>query len=130
MTEIRNLTAHTLPELDFKEITDSALGQMYDLSVVFVSKEESERLNATYRNKERPTNILSFPYSETSGEIVLCPDVIEQEALNYTLSYVDYLTYLFIHGLIHLKGYDHSDAMESEELTLRKKFLPKDFVRP
>lgn len=130
MTEVSNRTDHQIPDINFDEIKNSALGKSYTLSVVFVLPAESHKINKEYRKKDKPTNILSFPYSHDSGEIVFCPEVIIPEAKLHDLSYGSYLTYLFIHGLIHLSGFDHSIEMEKREVAQRKKFLPEDFVRP
>ena len=130
MTEVTNQTDIALPDITFDAIKNSALGKSYCLSVVFVSPIESARINKEYRKKDKPTNILSFPYTFVSGEIVLCTKVIEAEAITHKLSYRDYLIYLFIHGLVHLAGFDHSLIMERREIELRKKYLRADFVRP
>ncbi len=130
MTEINNQTDTVLPDIDFEKLKNSALGKPYTLSVVFVSPNESQRINKEYRKKDKPTNILSFPYTFVSGEIVLCVEIIQKEAEHHKLLYKDYLIYLFIHGLVHLSGFDHSLLMERREIELRKKYLPADFVRP
>lgn len=130
MTEINNQTDTPVPDINFDTIKNSALGKTYALSVVFVSPNESQRINKEYRRKDKPTNILSFPYSFESGEIVLCADIIKRESINHKLTYEDYLVYLFIHGIVHLSGFDHSLIMERREIELRKKYLPEDFVRP
>lgn len=130
VTEVSNRTDKKTPDIQYNEIKDSALGKNYTLSVVFVSATESNRINKEYRKKDKPTNILSFPYSHDSGEIVFCLEVIEAEAKHHELPIDQYLIYLFIHGLIHLSGFDHSLEMEKRELAQRKKFLPADFVRP
>ncbi len=61
---------------------------------------------------KKTSNVLSFPLSKTSGEILLCPEA----AKPYTIGY------LFIHGCLHLKGARHSATMEREENRLLKKF--------
>lgn len=130
MTEIRNLTDTEIPDIKFDDIKNSALGKPYTLSVVFATPEESRRINKEYRKKDKPTNILSFPYTFVSGEIVLCPELIMAESNKMNLSYKTYLTYLLIHGLTHLAGFDHSLLMERREIELRKKYLPEGFVKP
>jgi len=130
VTEVKNLAKEKVPEIPFETIKDSALGKKYSLSVVFVSPAESERINHEYRKKKKPTNILSFPYTFDSGEIVFCPELITTEAEKVNLDYKTYLTYLYIHGLTHLAGFDHSLLMERREIELRKKYLPADFIKP
>lgn len=95
------------------------LGAKYELSLVFVGKERAATLNKTYRHKTYPPNVLSFPLSVNSGEIFICPSVAKNEASKFDLSADGYVAYLFIHGLIHLKGHDHGDTMD----TLERKYL-------
>jgi len=130
MIDVSNHTEQTLPDINFEEVKNSALGKSYSLSVVFVSATESRRIHKEYRKKDKPTNILSFPYSHESGEIVFCLEVAMAEAKQYKFSLDQYIIYLFIHGLIHLAGFDHSLEMEKREAAQRKKFLPQNFVRP
>jgi len=88
-----------------KRLKDFVLGPDYDLSVAWVSSAVIHKINLTYRHKDKPTNILSFPLGPNEGEILLCRELMEdQEAVP-----------LFIHGLVHLKGYDHGSRMEQEE---------------
>jgi ssRNA-specific RNase YbeY (16S rRNA maturation enzyme) len=99
----------------FKKIQAEILGQSYDLSVVFLVEREM-RLAMKYRYEKisgkKTSNVLSFPLSKTSGEILICPEA----AAPYSLAY------LFIHGCLHLKGSKHSDTMEREENRILKKF--------
>ena len=98
----------------FLEIKNEALGQEYDLELVFLSPEEIQKINKQYRDKDKATNILSFPLSENSGQIFICKEIAKKEGFD--------LTELFIHGVIHLKGMDHGSRMESEEQKIRMKF--------
>jgi probable rRNA maturation factor len=96
----------------FESIKNAALGKRYELSLVFLSKPQMRRINRIYRGKDKPTNILSFPLDKKSGEIFICPAVIEPAELMP----------LFIHGLVHLKGFDHGSKMEREERQILKEF--------
>lgn len=71
-----------------------------------------KQLTKAQLHKTPTSNVLSFPLSKTSGEIVIC----KSAAKPYTLEF------LFIHGLLHLKGYKHGGIMEHEEAKLVKKF--------
>ncbi len=105
----------------------------YDLSVHFVGKEKIRALNTIYRKKTYITDILSFPYDKNSGEIFIHLEKVQQKAKKFQQESGDksitteiYLEQLFIHGLLHLKGYDHGSTMENKEDILRKKFkLPR-----
>ena len=98
------------------------LGNAYDLSVVLIGNARSHRLNATYRGKDKPTNVLAFPIAEDAGEIYLNVPYALKEASRYDHAAKHHLTYLFIHGLLHLKGFDHGASMEREEARLLKRF--------
>ncbi len=98
------------------------LGKDYDLSWAFIDSEKIQKLNLTYRNLNKPTDILSFPLSDTEGELYICLEEAEKEAKKFERPFDNFLEFLFIHGLVHLKGYDHGSTMENIETELRKKF--------
>lgn len=106
--------------IPFDKIREAILGTDYDLSLVFANKQLSHELNSKYRGKDKPTNVLSFPLSDTSGEIFLDLETIKDEAPDFEMSYEEFVLFLFIHGLLHLKGMEHGDTMESEEKELFK----------
>lgn len=103
----------------YAEMKRKILGTRYELSLVFVGKTRAATLNKNYRKKTYSPNVLSFPLNESAGEIFICPLVAKQEADKFNLSVDGYIAYLFIHGLLHLKGYDHGDTMD----TLERKHL-------
>ena len=72
-------------------------------------------LNKTYRRVDSATDILSFPLSKTSGEIVLCMPEVQTHARAWGVTTAAYLPYLVIHGLLHLRGLDHGAIMDKEE---------------
>jgi probable rRNA maturation factor len=119
---ILNKTKGKLPSLPFAKIKTSILGEKYDLSLVFTTAQEIKKLNTKYRNINRPTDILSFPLSKKSGEIFICPSESKKMMKEFSRSYDNFLIFLFIHGLVHLKGYDHGIKMEQLEEKFRKKF--------
>ncbi len=106
----------------FQQIKDKILGKEYDLSWAFISLREIQRLNLTYRNINKPTDILSFPISENAGELYICLSEAKKEAKNFDREYENFVDFLFIHGCVHLKGYDHGSTMERIEAKLRKEF--------
>ena len=118
-TSITNKTNGTLPRVPFARIKDAILGSSYSLSVAIVPPRESHRLNLAFRGKDNPTNVLSFPYSEQSGELVLDLTTSKEQAPDFNMPFTRFITYLVIHGMLHLKGMDHGSTMEREE----KKFL-------
>ena len=120
-----NKTRGKLPSLPFLKIKNDILGKKYSLSLAFVSEKESQKINNKYRNKDKPTNILSFLLHKDEGEIIICPAVVKREAKNFEKTYSQFLGFLVIHGMLHLKGMDHGKKMEKEEAKYlsRTKFL-------
>ncbi len=119
---LTNTTKAKLPRLAFAQMKEAVLGNEYDLSVTIVDLEKIQELNTTYRKIHAPTDILSFPLSETEGEIFINLEEAKKEAPKFNRKFDNFLAFLFIHGLVHLKGHDHSDAMEALEITYRKQF--------
>lgn len=110
-----------LPSLPFSDIKELVLGKRYELSIHFASPDEAKMLNITHRNKDYIPNTLSFPYSKSSGEIVLCEEAMKKQHTEFELSYHDYVVYILIHSMLHLKGFEHGSTMESKEASFLKK---------
>lgn len=108
--------------MPFKLVKDHTLGREYDLSLAFVSENESKNMNKRYRGKNKPANVLSFPFSKKSGEIIICLKEARRDAPRFSMSYLSFVSLLFIHGLLHLKGMKHSSKMERKEKEILKKF--------
>lgn len=101
-----------------------------ELSVVFTDDEHIATLNAAWRNKPKPTNVLSFPAAQIAGDggrmlgdIVLALETVAREAADAHLTLGDHITHLLVHGLLHLIGYDHESdaeatAMEAMEIEI------------
>lgn len=119
---IKNLTKGKLPRLPFVKIATAVLGKEYDGSLVVVSSRRQRELNRTYRGKDTETNILSFPLEKGEGEIFLDLAKARRDAPLFNRSYTNFIGFLFIHSLLHLKGYDHGATMERQEQKVRKIF--------
>ena len=119
---LTNTTKAKLPRLAFADMKDAILGKNYELSLIIVNKKEIQRLNKEYRDINKPTDILSFPLSEDFGEIYINPEMTKIEAKKFDRNYENFFGFLFIHGLVHLKGFDHGSTMESIEARFRKQF--------
>ena len=99
-----------------------------EVAVRFVEESEMRRLNADYRRKDRPTNVLAFPgpgdvagtlsgdEPRPLGDIVLCAPVLEREAAEQRKANEAHQAHLLVHGMLHLLGYDHEGAQEAEEM--------------
>lgn len=99
----------------------AALGTVEGDIVVLLTDDESVReLNARFRDKDRPTNVLSFPAPESAaphlGDIVLAYGVCAAEAQAQGKTLSDHLSHLVVHGVLHLLGRDHEDDAEAEEM--------------
>lgn len=106
----------------FTSIKKEVLGDSYELSLVFVGTKRARTLNNTHRQKDYATDILSFPLDKTAGEIIINPDKAKKKAKEFGRKFENYLVFLFIHGLFHLKGFDHGSRMEAEEARVRSLF--------
>ncbi|WP_029077198.1 rRNA maturation RNase YbeY [Kaistia adipata] len=95
-----------------------------ELSVVFTDDAHVRRLNADYRDKDKATNVLSFPGSPPDsklfgpllGDIVVARETVVAEAAEQGLAFDDHLTHLLVHGLLHLFGHDHLEDDEAERM--------------
>lgn len=119
---ITNTTKGKLPRLPFAQMTEAVLGKEYECSFVVVSPRKSRELNRTYRDKDYSTNILSFPLDETEGEIFIDLAKARSEAKSFDRTYTNFIAFLYIHALCHLKGHDHGTKMENLEKKIRKQF--------
>ena len=119
LLELHNLTIvrkkGTLPEIPYLSIKEKLLGKSYSLTIIFCTPKESQERNKTYRNKDYPTNILSFPLDENTGEIYISLSVARKDTKNFDMSYQKFLHLLLVHGCLHLKGHDHGSTMEELE---------------
>jgi probable rRNA maturation factor len=116
---VKRMTKGKLPSLPFVRIKEEIIGKNYDLSITFVNKKSIEDLSLKFKKNKEHKNILSFPISKTSGEIILNLETIRTEAKNFDKKYINYLGFLVIHGILHLKGMTHGSKMEAME----KKFV-------
>ena len=101
-----------------------------ELTVVFVGTDQIQQLNKEFRGKDSPTDILSFaPVEEKSlGELIVCVEIIEKQAVEHDLSLVQEYCYMLIHGVLHLLGYDHEkDDTEAERMYLLQDNLFNDY---
>ena len=89
------------------------------LSIACVDSATMSELNAAYRGKNKPTNVIAVVFDDDAyrtGEIYICRDVLLAEARNQNKSYHAHLRHLLIHGLLHSLGYDHLEEDEAEAM--------------
>lgn len=102
----------------YTRLKNKVLGRDYELSLVFADNKLSRHLNKTYRKKNKPADVLSFPLSAKSGEIFIDLVTARKEVGKFNMPFRKFVTYLFIHGLLHLKGMKHGNTMKQAELKL------------
>ncbi len=116
-------------QTDLEQWVSAALEGTMDeveLTIRLVENDESAALNQQYRNKPGPTNILSFPFEAPPdmplpllGDLIICVPLVAQEARAQGKTVRAHWAHLVVHGVLHLRGYDHiddSDACEMEDL--------------
>ena len=125
--ETKNLTLirknGPFPDIPFLRIKEKILGKSYTLTIIFCTPQESKERNLIYRDKNYPTNILSFPLEKNEGEIYISLLTSRRDAKNFEMSYIEFLHLLVIHGMLHLKGHDHGSTMERLEEMYLKQFF-------
>ncbi|WP_042061077.1 rRNA maturation RNase YbeY [Aeromonas allosaccharophila] len=97
--------------------------QEAEVTVRIVDEAESNELNLTYRGKDKPTNVLSFPFEAPLGlelpllgDLVICRQVVEREAQEQGKPLMAHWAHMVVHGSLHLLGYDHIEDEEAEEM--------------
>lgn len=128
-------------ENDFQTWLDCALTQYnkaFEVTIRIVEESESQALNFQYRQKNKPTNVLSFPFEvpegiemDLLGDLVVCAAVVESEAKAQNKALNDHWAHMIIHGCLHLLGFDHitedeAQEMETLEINLLKKLAISD----
>lgn len=104
-----------------------------ELSIVLSDDASIREINAQWRNKDKPTNVLSFPAFEIEagdkpgpmlGDIIIARETVEREAAEEQKTFNQHLHHMIVHGLLHLLGYDHEDEEDAEEMeTLEREIL-------
>lgn len=103
------------------------------VSVCVVNKQEITALNEKYRNINKATNVLSFPYEAMPGvelslvgDVVVCAEVVNEEAQLQSKSLQQHWAHMIVHGALHLLGYDHIHDVDAEQMeTTEIKILSK-----
>jgi probable rRNA maturation factor len=130
-TLVRSAAEAAVAESAFPQLAGSE--RPVELSIRLTSDSEVKALNARWRGKDKPTNVLSFPQLEPEeldsiapgpelmlGDIVLARGVCEREAHEKGVSLEEHATHLLVHGTLHLLGYDHQDDGSAEEMETRE----------
>ncbi len=108
-------------DLPFLSIKNHILGQDFDLSLNFIDEALAYKLNIENRKKDYIPNVLTFPLSDSTGEIYICRSIAYKQYKNFNLKYRDYILLLFIHGCLHLNHVDHNTA-ENEDYMVKLEY--------
>ena len=122
---LKEVINHTLEVMDAKESI---------FTIIFVTKEEIHELNKQYRGVDRVTDVISFALEDVNdvslsdirvlGDIYICIDRMKEQAIEYNHSETRELSFLTVHGLLHLLGYDHQTKEDEEVMfNLQRKIL-------
>lgn len=95
-----------------------------DLTIVFLDPKPAQKINKEFRNRNYATDVLSFQNEQGLGELLICPQVIAQQAKEHQLSFNQELLYMILHGILHLRGYDH----EKTRAQAKKMFKIQDEI--
>lgn len=132
--DIESAIEEPLPELpDFKAIenivshTLTRFKNKAEISIRIVSDQEIAILNNKYRNKNKPTNVLSFPIElpagiiseleyEPLGDIIIAYNIVKKEAIAQHKPFMHHFTHMLVHGTLHLLGFDHEDDIDAEKM--------------
>lgn len=119
----------TFEKWAYEALTIGGRKEDCELTIRFVESKEIQELNASYRNINKPTNILSFPFEcpvgitlPLLGDLIVCYEVLEKEATAQNKTLEEHLAHLIVHGCLHLLGYDHiedEDAKIMEPLEVK-----------
>ncbi len=131
--EISNRQERLVPDQAMKELFEEIIKKTlahenlegsYEVSLSLVTADEIRELNQTYRGKDRVTDVLSFPVEQQFqpeeekilGDIIISTQAVIEQAKEYEHTIEREISYLFIHGLLHLLGYDHLDPKGKEKM--------------
>lgn len=135
------LSEEALRELSFKSLERVSTHyegdfEEVELTLRIVDAEEAHQLNLQYRNKDYPTNVLTFEYGidETAtlrADIVICVAVVQKEAEEQNKAFAEHFKHLLVHGVLHSLGFEHesdeeAEDMEALEIEILAQFLIKN----
>ena len=129
---VRRAAEAAIAESAFPQLASSP--RAIELSVRLTGDDEVRALNAEWRGKDKPTNVLSFPQMETNeigtagtdgpdlmlGDVVLAREVCEREAAEKAIPLEEHAAHLVVHGTLHLLGYDHHDDDSADDMESRE----------
>lgn len=128
--EINNLTKYKIDKKLFTGLAKKVIkgeNKEINLSVAFIGKKDIKKVNKKYRNKNKVTDVLSFGEIKTKKvfdsqvfEILICLDVVKENAKKFKNNFLDEIKKVFIHGILHILGYNH-EISKKQELIMQVK---------
>ena len=129
---VRKAAEAAIAESAFPDLVES--DRAIEMSVTLTGDDEVQALNAKWRGKDKPTNVLSFPMADdldfarsnvpgpelVLGDIILAHGVCEAEASEKGVPFEQHATHLLVHGTLHLLGYDHQDDKQASDMEARE----------
>ena len=105
----------------------SEIEEASELVIRVVDANESQKLNKTFRDKDYPTNVLSFPADiqlpegpTILGDIAICLPVVKREADKQSKRFDQHFAHMVVHGCLHLMGYDHEDEDDADQMEAKE----------
>ena len=135
MIDLDNETGFEIDILILEKITNSLTQK--DIELLIVKNDEIQKLNKEHRNIDKATDVLSFPIdfdmpNMPLGSIVISTDFVEEKAKEYGHTFNEEFSLLFIHGILHLLGYDHEvdkgEHRQKEEELIKQFNLPDSLI--
>ena len=131
MIDLDNGTEFEIDITILEKITNTLTKK--DIELLVVKNDEIQQLNKEHRNVDKATDVLSFPMdfdmpNMPLGSIVISSDFVEEKAKEYSHSFNDEFSLLFIHGILHLLGFDHE--VDNGEHRVKEEELIKEFNLP
>jgi len=129
---IRNAVKKTLRECGLR-VTDP-----YEVSIVFINRDEIAEMNNEYRGINRATDVISFAFSEGEGadltpfilgDIFICPEVVSDHSIKYGSGFDTELIFVIVHGVLHLLGFNHELKKERERMREVEDIIMKKLVK-
>lgn len=125
MISIVNLTRQKTPAIAWKKIAEKILGKNFNLSVVLAGEKKIAEIKKKYppvgRQKSSRPNVLSFLMEKNAGEIFFCPAYLRREAVFFERSFNRHLKKIYLHGILHLKGFSHQNKKKAAQMAEEEK---------
>lgn len=110
--------------LDFIAVDQGIqLDDEYEITIRVVDEHEIQALNKQYRFKDKPTNVLSFPFESPAevslpllGDLVVCHKIVKKEAIEQQKKLQQHWAHMVVHGVLHLLGYDHIEEGQAQQM--------------